>query len=417
MKYGLLTYLPTAEQRNWKHNLGDFIQSIAIRNLYEKMGIRKEDIIYVNLFELDRYDGEYCVLPINCYNVPYREGTSYLPPSDKIIPVYISFNLIGGTISRKTVKNLSTYQPISCRDEATMLLLRKYGIQSYLTGCVTVTLPKRKVAPKKSQVYVIDIPDKVIPHIPPHLLKHAKFKTQLIVDNEKPNENRIKELNQLAMATLEELSSKATLVITRRMHVASPCIAMGIPVILVRDDFDTRYAWIERYIHPYCEAEYGVIDWNPVSVDFEAEKKKLIDLYISKIFSTYESQIDMIGISEEFECRERCLYNHTYIKLLKDIEKTNNKPEKMYVIIWGIFVHLPHLLGLIPEYLKNYELVIVDTYMKGEFEEHKIHKPEFIHTLPDNAICIVTAPAIIGSAKSILEGTEKRMIILDCYDK
>ena len=48
-----------------KINIGDYAQILAVDNLYCRMGIPNEEIIYIEYYDLFDYDGEYVILPIN----------------------------------------------------------------------------------------------------------------------------------------------------------------------------------------------------------------------------------------------------------------------------------------------------------------------------------------------------------------
>ena len=73
-------------------NIGDYAQLLAIDNLYSYMGVKEEDIVRIEYYDLLDYDGEYVVLPINfIFNNPYY-GERELLLSSRIIPVFLGIN-------------------------------------------------------------------------------------------------------------------------------------------------------------------------------------------------------------------------------------------------------------------------------------------------------------------------------------
>lgn len=93
MNYGILTHIGFAkkeEKQNRIISIGDVLECLAIRNIYHSMGIKEENLITCYPYELNEYQGEYCVLPINVYalNIDY---------SYRILPVFLGLTLGGDT--------------------------------------------------------------------------------------------------------------------------------------------------------------------------------------------------------------------------------------------------------------------------------------------------------------------------------
>jgi exopolysaccharide biosynthesis predicted pyruvyltransferase EpsI len=84
----------------------------------------------------------------------------------------------------------------------------------------------------------------------------------------------------IAQEYLDRYRKEAKLVITSRLHCALPCIAMGIPVIVMGDHRDKRLQLVEEFtkIHPYfainMRGAYKNIDSTP----------KLIKVFIKEVF-------------------------------------------------------------------------------------------------------------------------------------
>ena len=170
LKYGLLG---ASNQDNPKKdkpvNIGDDIQALAIYRIYKMMGISDDEIIYVDFHELKTYNREYVVLPIN-FNL--QTDFDVIPFNEKIIPCFIGLSLFATVdFSMNIVEYLKKYEPIGCRDEQTMILLRKYGIAAYLSGCVTITYPLRddKYNKDGDTIFLVDLSNELKEALPKSL--------------------------------------------------------------------------------------------------------------------------------------------------------------------------------------------------------------------------------------------------------
>ena len=112
-----------------------------------------------------------------------------------------------------------------------------------------------------------------------------------------------------AKKILDYYRDNAALVITSRLHIASPCMAMGIPVILVKEEFDGRYSWIDKFLPLYEREEWRKINWNPIPVEYEEFKISAKEFLYKKIVETYDNNVERYIISEFYENRNRSHYN------------------------------------------------------------------------------------------------------------
>ena len=85
--------------------------------------------------------------------------------------------ILTNTLSENEVVYLKKFQPIGCRDQYTMDVLRRYGIVSYLNGCMTATLPRRKprYSEKYNKILCVDVPDSLKDMIPKEVLDDCIF--------------------------------------------------------------------------------------------------------------------------------------------------------------------------------------------------------------------------------------------------
>ena len=155
MKYGKINYnYGDFALRTSGYNIGDAIQTIALEQIYKYIGLRDSGVIEIDLCDINTYDGEYVLLPI--YSVTFGIGFLNLPFSPKIVPIFISSHIAKTELDEIELNYLKSYAPIGCRDEYSLNICHKYGIPSYLSGCITVIFPLRKTTPDKEKIFFVD---------------------------------------------------------------------------------------------------------------------------------------------------------------------------------------------------------------------------------------------------------------------
>ena len=254
MNKNLLGYLSYPKS----NNLGDYIQSIATKELVGKK------IIAVDREKLNVYNGPFLNLIMNGW---FMENPKNWPPSKKIRPLFVSFHLNPiaekRMLSDSGIKYFKNHEPIGCRDTYTQKILSDKGIKTYFSGCLTLTLKNKNKKHKRDGILVLSALDRMIPKIninnfliqffkfPKKYWEYKKSKNKLnaFISNQKYlkvitksqiidiNEYSEKERILLAEKQLD-LISKSKLVITSRIHTALPAISLGVKVIFLTDGLD-----------------------------------------------------------------------------------------------------------------------------------------------------------------------------------
>lgn len=150
-------------------NIGDYIQSVAQEQFFDNIDcyIEREYLNKVNEKE-----------PVNVImNGWFMWKPENFPPNPNTInPLFVSFHLVP-TISKRfftsnTIDYLKKHQPIGTRDYGTKKLMDAYGIKSYFSGCLTLTLGLKYKSQKCSgNIYFVD------PYYELALFKTRKFKS------------------------------------------------------------------------------------------------------------------------------------------------------------------------------------------------------------------------------------------------
>ena len=248
-KYGMLTY--PAIRKNV--NVGDFIQSLAAKQF-----LPQADVL-IDREKLSLYAGNPVKMIMNGW---YMTNPKNWPPSDLIDPLFVSFHINetveDSMLSEQSVEYLKKHEPIGCRDYHTSEILGKAGIKAYFSGCLTLTLGKSyKRRPCSGEIIFVDVLNEFSklkdlykhPRITlekvrnglffdgffKHSLMRKMFSKSLLknaVYLEQTVEMNGEDLFDYTDRLLKRLAA-AKFVVTSRIHIALPCLAMGVPVIFV----------------------------------------------------------------------------------------------------------------------------------------------------------------------------------------
>ena len=332
MKIGRLVYDKKQKGMNEKVfcNYGDNIQTIALDGIVEEL-FPKEQIVDINIYDMPNYDGEYVLLPLNC-NLWTCDENYFLPASDKIIPVFIAVSFQIPPTSTKAIDYLKKWEPIGCRDFETLDMMRKLEIRAYLNGCTTLTLPKRISEPEKKKVFLVGVSESLRGQIL-HKIgdDNVEIVNQLeIYENDTLGSSSV--TDQKTRQIYQRYRDEATLIVTSKLHCASPCIAMGIPVIVIREKKSCRFEWINKLIPIYSHEDIDIINWQPDVIEAEPLKKKMRALISKRIQESYYEHADWAEISEFFE---GCEHEDAFSVSEQIISAVKNSGKAKY-IIWGV---------------------------------------------------------------------------------
>ncbi|WP_179283450.1 polysaccharide pyruvyl transferase family protein [Bordetella genomosp. 9] len=274
MKYGYLEFRYGNDANRTSVNIGDNIQSLATRALFGRLGIAPEDMVGIDRDALRDYAGEPVRLIMNgCFH----DGCFPLPP--QVEPVFFGFNAETESVVTRNRELLLRHQPIGCRDAVTRRMLEKHGIAAFVTGCVTMTLPRRDAAPADGVPVIAygsgpgALPAVVLQAMPKPMLESARLIYQREPISCTPlADGDVARMEGLAARYLDFYRRHARLVVTPLLHVASPCLGMGVPVVLIRRDRNARFTAIDRLTPLYTPEDARRIDWDAGALELEELK-------------------------------------------------------------------------------------------------------------------------------------------------
>ncbi|MFV0518777.1 MAG: polysaccharide pyruvyl transferase family protein [Lachnospirales bacterium] len=265
MKYGVIINKDT-------FNLGDDIQSYAT-----------EQFLPHTDYEIDREkmdsfcskDGERVATIMGGW---FLYNHLNWPPSPFIYPLPISMHFdtfYSKTMGEKITKNFvfedcgATWflenGPVGARDEGSKKMLEKFGIPTYFSGCITLTINPFENVVKHNKICLVDISEDV---------KNFVKENATLECIEMTHSVSLKALTWEKRKEIVEKQLKyyqgASLVVTTRLHVALPCLVLGVPVLFIKERWalNRTGTWLEYVNNTEKEAllsgEYAYDFDNPL---------------------------------------------------------------------------------------------------------------------------------------------------------
>lgn len=269
-------------------NLGDHIQILAARRMMSRAGISPA-------IELDRDDEIHSAPQLKDRTQPlgmlingwFKTNKTEWPPHELLHPLYMGFHVrlfqCPKLVSDEAIEHYKRFQPIGCRDNYTYSLLRKKGVDAFVSHCLTLSLPKRFSDPEKqTETFVVSRDKRIAKHLPAAL---GRMRYVCHYSGEHDFEANMKS----AAALLQRYQGRAKLIITTLLHCALPAMAMGIPVVMLyplnppqqhKSDRE-RFSSLETLIDIHSTANLKNVNWSPEPVDVSDIKLALIDRMFS----------------------------------------------------------------------------------------------------------------------------------------
>lgn len=380
-------------------NMGDSVQAFAVDYLFRYAGVDQNDIIGIPCRSAEAEEPCYLVVQGH-FGRQYDMGFMH---NQNIHPIFIGFALKDSFLTEDEVRYFKKYEPILCRDELTKKTLISYGVEAYLTGCLSVAFPKRDECSmeKRDKYYFVDVREQFLGLVPEKIRRNAVYKSQNLYLDEVSTDS-MEQGDEMAWKLMEEYRNNAKMVITSRLHCMTPCMAMGIPTIAVGNNFSHRYSFVDAFLEAYDEEQFAEYDWSIPKTKADVEKAKRLILDIGKSMLEHDPDMDKIRELDQFyESRDRWVYCKGIKKELRAIFGETEKPQ---YILWGAssggFAVYEAIRDLWP---KQEMLGIVDSYAEGIFGGKKIQKPREAIAENPNALIIISTMSGLESAEKLLQ--------------
>lgn len=387
MRYGILEY------KNPKIiNIGDGMQIISVLSLYRQWGVTEEDIVRINYFDLETYDGEEVLLPICFPMYGYNVHNRVTCWSPKIIPLFLSLSLFDTNLVKEDIEYLKRFEPIGCRDAFTAEGLQKCGVRAYVNGCITLTLNGESSVHDGEKIFLIDVREEFEQCIPEHLRANIYHHTHIF-------HHIGMRTDEYARKLMEQYEREAALVITSRMHAALPCYAAGLPVILIHPEYSYRFTWLEDILTVYLPADWKNIDWSGSRIE-DNERAIKIRTYMKKIAKTRvmdrEAPDLLIGeLQELYAGRRKREYVRGPYDITVDYMKQHwERGTEIEYMVWGVSQVASALIDHIEENYPKARLAgVIDAAKTERFKGIAPQKIETVANIKE-VFVFVTADAV-----------------------
>ena len=190
MKYGVLFNKSNV-------NLGDDIQAYATARFYPSLDyfVDREHI-----HEFQSENNEPVAVIMNAW---YMWEKWHWPPARCIVPHMVGIHYAdhelslqpGSPLKYEALEGLGgeylkAYSPIGCRDYYTMNQMKNLGINTYFSGCITLTLPQMPIVkPEKEYICIVDVDTKVKNKLV-ELLKDSGYELKIMSHTGERDETR-----------------------------------------------------------------------------------------------------------------------------------------------------------------------------------------------------------------------------------
>lgn len=231
-------------------NLGDDLRTYAAMQLLPRVDrVLDADCLDAPLSDLPPRDRVVALLSGSIL----RE-TSHWLPDGRIAPVYVGVHLskedVWGIpfthLDGAGKRYLDGCAPIGCRDLRTARLMERTGIPHQLTGCLTLTLQRPNVR-TQSYICCVDVPKEAVEALRTYAAGATVQELSHQLDS--PSADFTARMNNVKQ--MLRIYAGARFVVTRRLHCAMACLAVGTPVLLLyNSDYEdiTRFAPMDEMV-------------------------------------------------------------------------------------------------------------------------------------------------------------------------
>ena len=308
-------------------NMGDQAQLIGLDSLYSYMGINKEDTVDLHFNSLHTYRGEKVICPVYGCHISTQdmlEFARYHNPSPDVVPVFIGFFSADFGIPEIFAKFLSrTSLPILCRDKFSADVFSKWGLPASFWGCLSLLTPEwPKIERKRDTVFFEESTcnhGKTIDGFIPHSLRNCKIRAlhgQNLMDSAEhmalaPLEKNAREYDMM-LNREKVLFEHAAFVIASSLHLVLPCIAMGIPVLFLRNSTGSPRNIVPYSLYPQCDLDNFDPQKSPTVPDVGSVKKYLFESagkLLTTAFKQAEENHEAYSVAKKAE-KIFCLEKH-----------------------------------------------------------------------------------------------------------
>ncbi|HFH9839673.1 TPA: polysaccharide pyruvyl transferase family protein [Streptococcus suis] len=235
-------------------NIGDEVQSIAARRFLPRIDE------YVDRDKLAEWEPKQPTKLI--MNGWYNRDPKGWPPknSDLFKPLLTSMHVSvkdeevrEAFETTESLEFLKKNGPVGARDKQTQEFFKKQGLETYFSGCVTLTLQRDPDIKKQDFILAVDVPKDVVEKMR-ESTKREVIELSVYHYPFLENDERFKVAEYILA-----LYQAAHAVVTTRLHCFMPSLAFETPVLLIKDSEKyepARYGGLDTLPHSLTDKEY-----------------------------------------------------------------------------------------------------------------------------------------------------------------
>ena len=227
-------------------NLGDDLRTLAASRLLPRVDLALDaDRLDESLPDLTGDDRAVTLL-----SGPLMQHSAHWPPAERISPacvgVHVSeedvWGLRAAALDGAGKAYLERCAPIGCRDDRTLRLMDALGLPHQLTACLTLTLERPEVPEHAPYICCVDVPESVTQALREFASGagvEVRESTHLLENPVPDYEARMRHAEEVV-----QTYAGARFVVTRRLHCAMACLAVGTPVLML---YNNVYEDLSRF--------------------------------------------------------------------------------------------------------------------------------------------------------------------------
>jgi len=247
--FGLLSYSHTT-------NLGDEMQSLAARAFLPRVDR------LVDRDALDRRSALRRAPAKLILNGWFTHRPDRWPPHPSLAPLIVSlhlsdfvrghgFSAAEALVVGRNAQYFRDHGPVGVRDLWTLDLMQRNGIDSYFSGCLTLTLARPVTATQDDCIVLNDVSDEIEQAV------RGRTGSRVVRSTHENTSIRGFRERSLEAQRLLELYAGARCVMTSRLHCALPCLAIGTPVLLILPASPSnRFSGLRELTNHCTQAEF-----------------------------------------------------------------------------------------------------------------------------------------------------------------
>lgn len=244
-------------------NIGDTVQTLAMMRFIPRVDyvFDRDNINATKIAPSDEVK-----LIMNGWYMHARDGQFDWPPKDpNLTPLLISMYLERDVednradlafFTGESREFLKKYGPVGARDSGTDRFLKENGVKSYYSGCMTLTLLPDKSVQKQDYILAVDVSDKVY-----EFMKQNTKREVIRMDTYVGNDLALEEKMVIAKYWLA-LYQSAYAVVTTRLHVMLPSLALQTPVLALRKKNMHRFEGLIDLVNNCTEEDFVTKKFN-----------------------------------------------------------------------------------------------------------------------------------------------------------